>query len=180
MLREFLEHRNELFSRFIPSEAANAEQASRLIARSFESDGKLYICGGGLSSHFVRYIAALFNHHYAGNRPSLPAIALDSTSLCNDDNIFTRQLSALITDKDILFGVAARPPYEPLQNAFRSASDNGAKNIALIGSGGNRLKNLCDVFIEANLKNYLDIQEIHIFFLHAVCEMVGALMFRQV
>ncbi|MDR2104120.1 MAG: hypothetical protein LBP51_00010, partial [Deferribacteraceae bacterium] len=109
-----------------------------------------------------------------------PAASLDSIALQSDDDIFTRQISAMITDKDVLWGISAAAPYEPLQNALRYAADNGAKTIALIGLGGGRLKNLSDVFIEADIKNYLMVQNLHLFILQSVCEAVGALMFRQV
>jgi D-sedoheptulose 7-phosphate isomerase len=180
LLGEFLKHHNEIFFRFGGLNNANVEQAARLIAAGFENDGKLYVCGIGLSACFAQYITALFNRHHAGGRPSLPALALSQISLTGDDELFTRQISSLITDKDILLGISAIPPYDSIQKAFHFASLHGAKNIALVGSAGGSLKNLCDAFMDNDLKSYLDIQELHLFILHSICEMVGALMFRQV
>ncbi|MDR2104992.1 MAG: SIS domain-containing protein, partial [Deferribacteraceae bacterium] len=55
MLRDILEQHRELFSRFIPRVAADIERAAQLVAKSFEGDGKLYLCGSGLSAHLARY-----------------------------------------------------------------------------------------------------------------------------
>jgi D-sedoheptulose 7-phosphate isomerase len=175
LLKDFLKRHNEIFSRFPPRLSENIEQAARLIAHSFKNDGKLYICGVGLSACFARYAAALFSRHHADSRPSLPATAIDYLSISLDEDVFSRQISALITDRDILLGISAVLPYDALQKTFKVSG--GAKNIALVGSAGGHLNNLCDLLIEADRKNYLDIQEIHLFTLHSICEMAGMLMF---
>jgi D-sedoheptulose 7-phosphate isomerase len=177
---DFFARHKEAFSRFSGLNAGKIERASRLIADSFESDGKLYICGADLSVYFARYTAALFNSHHAGNRPALPAVALDYLSARSDEDIFSRQLSALITDRDILLGLAAAPPFNSIQKAFHLASLSGAKTIAIVGADDGRFKNLCDAVIEADLKNYPAVQEMHLFTLHTVCDMVDKIMFRQV
>jgi phosphoheptose isomerase len=180
LLRDFFAHHTEIFSHFARLESGAAEQAARLISRTFENDGRLYIFGTGLSSHFARYMAALFSDHYAGSRPALPAISLESVSTRSDEDLFGRQVSALITDKDALFGISAEVPYDAFNKAFHSASLCGAKTIALSGAGSNRLKTLCDVVIDVDMMSYPDVQEVQLFIIHAVSEMVDRLMFRQV
>ena len=82
------------------------------IAKSFISGGKLYLFGNGGSAGDSQHIAAEFVNRFVMERPPLPAIALTTdtsllTAVGNDftfDSIFEKQVSALVSSNDIVWG----------------------------------------------------------------------------
>ena len=90
------------------------EQFVETICDCLQTGGCLYICGNGGSAADAQHIAAEFVGRFAYNRRALPAVALTVdtsalTAIGNDlgfDEVFARQVEALVTDKDIFWGIS--------------------------------------------------------------------------
>src|SRR3990167_7414059 len=84
-------------------------EATNMVVKHYHLGGRLYIAGNGGSAADAQHLAAEFVSKLAMDRDPLPAEALtvDSsiiTAIGNDygyDNIFSRQLAAKATAKDV-------------------------------------------------------------------------------
>jgi len=86
------------------------ERSAQLIYQSFQSGGKLLICGNGGSAADAQHLSSELLNRYHRERPELPGIALTTdastlTSIGNDyhyDQVFEKQVRALANPNDVL------------------------------------------------------------------------------
>ena len=87
---------------------------SKAIADTFNDGRKLILFGNGGSSTDASHIAAEFVNRFKKERPSLPALALNTdmaviTSIANDydySDVFAKQLKALGEEGDIVIAIS--------------------------------------------------------------------------
>jgi D-sedoheptulose 7-phosphate isomerase len=85
-----------------------------LIVNSFQSGGKLMLCGNGGSAADCQHIAAEMTGRFSIDRRPLPAMALTTdtsalTCIANDfsfEDVFARQVDALGRTSDILIAIS--------------------------------------------------------------------------
>ena len=161
-------------------------EASDLITDTFQSGGKLLLCGNGGSAADCQHMATELVSRLTADfqRPSLPAIALTTdtsllTAYANDsgfDGVFERQVQGLGKPGDVLVGISTSGKSTNVVRAMTAASENGLRTIALTGDSG-RIKDMADVAICVPSSNTQHIQEAHIALEHMLCHLVERSMF---
>lgn len=156
-------------------------EAIQLIVDTFESGGKVMICGNGGSAadsqHMAGEFVCVLNKTF--DRPGLPAIALTTdtsilTAHANDmgfEKVFKRQVNALGRAGDLLIAISTSGNSPNILVAARTAKSAKIRIISLTGKSG-KLQKIANVAIcvPSNMTQY--IQESHIAIEHTLCELV--------
>ncbi len=169
------------------AEVGNIEKASKAIIRSLKAGGKLLVFGNGGSAADSQHIVAELVGRFKMERRALQAIALTTntstiSALANDygyDVIFSRQVDALGTKKDIVLGISTSGNAKNVISGVKRARSLGMKTIALTGGNGGALKKTCDISIVVGSKDTARIQESHILIGHIICELVEREIFKK-
>lgn len=110
----------------------------------------------------------------------LPALSLVSsvslaTAFSNDvaaDLIFAQQVYGLGIPGDVLLGISTSGTSQNVIYAVITAKAMGLHTVGLTGSGGGRLRELCDICITPDGGLTPDIQELHLPIYHYICKAV--------
>jgi D-sedoheptulose 7-phosphate isomerase len=155
-------------------------KASEMILDVVKNGNKLMLCGNGGSAADSQHLATEFMIRLSHdiNRKAIPAIALstDSSNLTaggNDigfENIFARNIEGIGRKDDVLIGISTSGNSKNIIKAVQTAKSMGIKTICLLGSGGGKLKDECDLPIIVPSDNVQRIQESHITIGHILCE----------
>ncbi|MFA6582925.1 MAG: SIS domain-containing protein [Elusimicrobiaceae bacterium] len=145
---------------------------------SLKNGGKIIAMGNGGSAADAQHIAAEFVGRYKLNRKALPSLALNVntstiTAIGNDfgyDEIFSRQIEAFATDKDVVIAISTSGNSENIIKAVEAAKKRGSYTVGLLGGTGGKLKDLVNLPIIVPSSNTPRIQECHIHIAHVVCE----------
>ena len=156
-----------------------ARMADALTA-CFERGGKVLICGNGGSAAEAQHFAAEFINKIFTFRKALPALALTTdssaiTSIGNDlafEDIFSRQVEALGSRGDILWGLSTSGRSANVIKAFAAARAAGLTCIAFCGKPGSDMEARADITLTVASGNTARIQEVHLVAGHVLCEFV--------
>jgi len=161
--------------------------AAELIAETFQSGGKVLLCGNGGSAADCQHMAAEFVNRLTADfeRPGLPAVALTTdtsflTAFANDcgfEGVFERQVQTLGKPGDVLIGISTSGNSTNVIRAVEAARAAGMRTIVLTGSGG-RLAGMANVSIAVPSTNTQYIQEAHLAIEHILCDLVERHLFR--
>jgi D-sedoheptulose 7-phosphate isomerase len=170
---------------FAKENADRIVEVVHLIARTFREGHKVILFGNGGSATDASHIAAEFVNRFLIDRPPLPAIALNTdiavlTSISNDfgyDQIFSKQLSALGHEGDVVIGISTSGNSPNVIKALDVAKKNGMKTIVLTGGTGGKMANLADYTFVVPSKHTPHIQETHIALGHILCQLVDEELF---
>lgn len=161
-------------------------KAVQLIVDTFQSGGKVMICGNGGSAADAQHMASEFvcilNKSF--ERPGLPAIALTTdtsilTAHANDmgfENIFKRQVITLGRPGDLLITISTSGNSPNILVAARAAKLAKIHTIALTGKNGN-IQKITDVAVRVPSTMTQYIQESHTAIGHILCELVEHQLF---
>lgn len=175
---------------FAAASADHIVQLAQWIIKTFQDGGKLLIFGNGGSAADAQHMAAEFVNRFLINRRPLPAIALtcDSsiiTSIGNDfsfDQIFSKQIRALGKTEDLAIGITTSGNSVNVIKGLEKAADIGLMTAVLTGGTGDTpkdLSNVADLILKVPSDSTPHIQEVHIWALHLLCEMVEKEMFGE-
>jgi D-sedoheptulose 7-phosphate isomerase len=161
------------------------EKVGLLVVHSLQNGGKIFFAGNGGSFADSQHLAAEFISRFLFNRDALPAIALGTNSsimsaISNDydyKNIFSRELDALGSNKDIFIPITTSGNSKNLIEAVKIANNKGLKSIAITGATGGALNELCEC-IKVPSTNVARIQECHIMIGHLLCQIAEDEMFK--
>jgi D-sedoheptulose 7-phosphate isomerase len=170
---------------FAKENAARIVEVVRLIAQTFRDGNKVILFGNGGSATDASHIAAEFVNRFLIDRPPLPAIALNTdiavlTSISNDfgyDQIFSKQLTALGHEGDVVIGISTSGNSPNVIKALDVAKKNGMRTIVLTGGTGGKMTNLADYTFVVPSKHTPHIQETHITLGHIICQLVDEELF---
>lgn len=147
------------------------------IKKCLDKGGKLLIAGNGGSAADAQHMAAEMVGRLLKDRAPMAAVALTTdssilTALGNDygyENIFSRQLEALASPNDVvlLISTSGNSP-----NIIRAAEVALDKCSIVTLCGGGELSDMGDFNIITKGSNSGRIQEIHIFVLHTLAQLV--------
>ncbi len=159
---------------------------SELIARTFQNDGKVMICGNGGSAADAMHFAEEFTGKFRKSRKALPVIALTDpshiTCVGNDfgfSEIFSRGVEAFGKKEDILVGLSTSGNSENIIRAFQKAKEIKMTTISLLGKDGGKLKGFCDYEFIIPAETSDRIQELHMTILHVIIEGVERILFPE-
>ncbi len=155
-------------------------EVSNRITKAVDSGSKLIVCGNGGSAADAQHMAAEFVNRFLKERRPLPAIALSTdtsvlTSISNDysfNEVFSKQVEALGQPGDVLIGISTSGNSTNVANAVKTAKNRNIFCVGLLGKNGGTIKGLCDLDITVNSNSTPRIQEMHIFIIHTICQMV--------
>ncbi len=150
------------------------------IADILSSGGKLLVFGNGGSAADAQHLAGELVGRFELERNALPAIALTTdssviTSISNDysfNEIFSRQIEALGTPKDIALGISTSGNSENVLAGIRKAKAMKLTTIGFSGGEGGELSKIADLCFVAHSSSTPRIQEAHITVIHIICKLV--------
>lgn len=150
------------------------------IADVLSRGGKLLAFGNGGSAADAQHIAGELVGRFELERSALPAIALTTdssviTSISNDysfNEIFSRQIEALGTQKDIALGISTSGNSENVLAGIRKAKNMKLATIGFSGGEGGELSKIADLCFIAPSSSTPRIQEAHITVIHIICKLV--------
>ncbi len=159
---------------------APIEKASKIIIESLNKKKKILFCGNGGSAADSQHLAAELIVKFKKKRKPLAAIALTTdssiiTAAANDysfEDIFTRQISALGNNGDVLYAISTSGKSKNIIKAIKIAKKCRMKIIGLTGRTGGHMNKMCDVIIKTPSVNPARIQEMHIAIGQIICDIV--------
>ena len=150
------------------------------VTEAFKKGNKVILMGNGGSAGDAQHIAAEFVGRFKKERPSLPALALNTntstlTAIGNDysyDVVFSRQIDGFAKQGDVVIGISTSGNSRNVYLALALAKQKGCFTAALLGKDGGTIKNIVDLPLVVKWPNTPRVQECHIFIGHSVCELV--------
>jgi D-sedoheptulose 7-phosphate isomerase len=162
-------------------------QIAAAIVDTLTKGGKIVMFGNGGSAADAQHIVAELVGKFQQARKGLPAIALTVntsilTAIGNDfsfEEIFARQVEALVTADDLVVGISTGGYSEVAGNfsknvvrGIEEAQKIGAKTVGLLGKSGGKLATMVDYPLVVPSNNTQRIQEAHITVGHILCSLV--------
>jgi len=151
-----------------------------IITDAFKNGNKVYFCGNGGSAADAQHLAAEFSGRFFLDRDSLPSEALHCntsylTAISNDygyEMAYARLLSGIAKRGDILVGISTSGNSQNIIQAFDKCRELGVYTIALTGSNGGKMAEICDLLLNVPSENTPRVQESQITIGHIICELV--------
>jgi D-sedoheptulose 7-phosphate isomerase len=158
---------------------------ARLTAQALKSGNKLLVAGNGGSAADAQHLVAEFVVRLSENRAALRAIALTTdtsilTACGNDfgfDQVFARQIEALGQPGDVFLGISTSGNSPNILNALHQARKQDLVTIGFSGSGGGKMRDLCDHNIVIPSTVTMNIQESHLALEHIFCMLTERFLF---
>jgi D-sedoheptulose 7-phosphate isomerase len=151
--------------------------AARLV-EAFKAGGRLYAFGNGGSAADAQHLAGELIGHYRRDRRPLPAIALSTdpsvvSCIANDytfDDVFARQLEALVRPGDMAIGYTTSGRSENVVRGLRAAREAGA--VTVLFGGGAPASDHADHALVVPSQTTARIQEMHLLLMHLMIDRV--------
>jgi D-sedoheptulose 7-phosphate isomerase len=161
-------------------ESHSVSAAAGRMRDAISNDKKVVWAGNGGSAADCQHLSAELVGRFQDNSDALPSIALTTdtsalTAVANDfgyEEVFSRQVSALVEEGDVLVGISTSGESENVIRAAQKASSIGATTVAMTGRGGGRLSDIVDISISVESKKTTRIQEAHIMIGHILCRKI--------
>lgn len=164
--------------------------ASRTLAEALRKGNKVLACGNGGSAADAQHFAAELTGRYERERPGLGGIALTTdtsalTAIGNDysfQEIFSKQVHALGQPGDVLLAISTSGNSGNVLKAMEAAHAREMSVLALTGKdGGEMARRLApgDIELRAAHQVTARIQEVHILFLHCLCDAIDEILYPR-
>jgi D-sedoheptulose 7-phosphate isomerase len=152
--------------------------------------GKILSCGNGGSAGDAQHFSAELLNRFEKERPGLPAIAISTdtstlTAIANDydyNEIFSKQVSALGTDGDILLAISTSGNSANVIAAIEAAHERGMRVVAMTGKDGGKIASVLsetDTEIRVPSERTARIQEVHLVVIHCLCDLIDTYLFGE-
>mgnify|MGYP001340217109 CR=1 FL=1 len=179
IIKSNLEEHKEVLNQLNSVESAIEEVANLLIS-ALKKDKTIFWCGNGGSASDSQHLTGELIGRFKGHRKPLKSISLNAdsavmTCIVNDygyDHIFSRQIEALGTERDILIGISTSGNSNNINNAFRMANEKKLHTIGFLGKGGGEALKLVNHSILIPSSSTARIQEMHITVGHILCDLI--------
>ena len=184
-LRAHFEESARVKRAFVEESAQAMARAAALVIEAFGAGRKVLLFGNGGSAADAQHIADEWTGRFKRERPPLPALALtantsDLTAIGNDygfEHVFARLVTAHGKPGDVALALSTSGNSPNVLVAVAEARRLGLRTIGLTGKGGGKLAGEVDVALVVPSSATERIQESHMTFLHALCEMVDEALF---
>ena len=162
--------------------------ATEACAQALQQGGKIMACGNGGSAADAQHFSAELLNRFERERRPLGAIALTTdsstlTSVANDydySQVFSKQIEGLGRGEDLLLAMSTSGNSPNVLRAMEAAQQRGIRIVALTGKDGGSMARALgpqDVELRAASSVTARIQEIHILYLHCLCDGIDELIF---
>lgn len=164
--------------------------AAALMAARLAGGGKVLSCGNGGSAADAQHFAAELLNRFERERPGLAGIALTTdsstlTSIANDydfELVFSRQVAALGRTGDVLLAISTSGHSPNVTRAIEAAHERGMTVVAMTGRDGGAVAAALgpeDVELRVAHAVTARIQEVHLLFLHCLCDLIDEQLFPR-
>lgn len=164
--------------------------ATQALALGLGGGHKVLSCGNGGSAADAQHFAAELTGRFERERRGLPAIALTTdssalTAIANDysyEVVFAKQVQALAQPGDWLLAISTSGNSANVIKAIEAMHAAGGHVLALTGKGGGRITTMLnedDHELRAASAVTARIQEVHLLFLHCLCDGIDELLFPE-
>jgi D-sedoheptulose 7-phosphate isomerase len=155
------------------------EVAAALIG-VYEAGGRVFTFGNGGSAADAQHFAEELVGRFERERRPLPAQSLSAdgsllTCIGNDysfDEVFERQVRAFVRRGDAAIGFSTSGRSPNVVHALAAAREEGATTVLFAGGDGGPAAEHADHALVVPSTTTARIQELHVFFLHAVLDAV--------
>lgn len=165
-------------------------RAAEHFAAQLRAGHKALACGNGGSAADAQHFAAELVCRYERERPGLAAVALTTdssalTAIGNDyrfEDVFARQIHALARPGDVLLAISTSGNSPNVLRAIDAAHERGGSVVALTGKDGGEIAGLLragDIELRAAAGVTARIQEVHLVFLHCLCDLIDEILFAR-
>lgn len=165
-------------------------RAVQALALTLGGGHKVLACGNGGSAADAQHFAAELTGRFERERHGMPGIALTTdtsalTAIANDygfDRVFAKQVQALAQPGDWLMAISTSGNSANVAKAIEAMHTAGGHVLALTGKDGGRIATLLDEGdheLRAVSAVTARIQEVHLLFLHCLCDGIDELLFPQ-
>ena len=179
IIQSNLEEHNEVLNQLYSLEVS-IERVAKILICSLKENKTIFWCGNGGSASDSQHLTGELIGRFKGDREPLKSISLNAdtavmTCIVNDygyDHIFSRQIEALGTERDILIGISTSGNSNNINNAFRMANEKKLHTIGFLGKGGGEALKLVNHSILIPSSSTARIQEMHITVGHILCDLI--------
>lgn len=165
-------------------------QAGALMAACLKAGNKILSCGNGGSAGDAQHLSSELLNRFERERPPLAGIALSTdtgtlTSIANDysyEEVFAKQVRALGRPGDLLVGISTSGNSPNVLRAIETAHANGMTVIALTGRNGGKMAAALqsgDIELRSASDVTARIQEVHLLFIHCLCDQIDCILYPQ-
>jgi len=165
-------------------------KAAQHLAAQLKGGKKVLSCGNGGSAADSQHFAAELTGRYERERPGLAGIALTTdtsalTAIGNDysyDVVFSKQVHALGQAGDVLLAISTSGNSGNVVKAIDAAHERKMTVIALTGKDGGAIAKQLkpgDFELRAASKVTARVQEVHLVFLHCLCDAIDEILFPR-
>lgn len=163
-------------------------RAGTHMADCLAKGGKILSCGNGGSAGDAQHLSSELLNRFERERPPLAGVALTTdsstlTSIGNDysyEEIFSKQVLGLGRAGDILFAVSTSGNSPNVLRAIEAAHQQGMTVVALTGRDGGKMAGALaegDIELRAVSKVTARIQEVHLVFIHCLCDLIDETLY---
>lgn len=157
------------------------------IAKLIEKQKKVIFFGNGGSAADSDHIVTEFTVRFKINRKPYPAISLGCntstiTAIGNDfkfEEIFSRQIDGIAKPGDFCIGLTTSGNSKNIIEAVKLMNKKKIDFSIWSGNKGGKIKNLTDKILLINSKDTANIQILHKFFGHLICEYVEEIIQKK-
>jgi D-sedoheptulose 7-phosphate isomerase len=176
----------EVKKKFIEGHVDTIMEVANVIASAFNKGKKLILFGNGGSATDASHLAAEFINRFQKERPSLPAIALNTdmaviTAIANDydfSEIFSKQIKSLSDEGDVVIAISTSGSSANILKAMDAAKKKKLITIAFTGLKGDKFASKAQYAFIVPSDKTPRIQETHITLGHVLCRMVEEILFE--
>jgi len=180
------EESSEVKRKFVEENVDTIIEVANVIANAFNKGKKLILFGNGGSATDASHIAAEFVNRFQKERPSLPAIALNTdmaviTSIANDydfSEVFAKQLKSLSNEGDVVIAISTSGNSPNILKAMDVAKKKKLITVAFTGIKGDKFASKATHAFIVPSEKTPRIQETHIILGHVLCRMVEEILFE--
>ncbi|HUC95228.1 MAG TPA: SIS domain-containing protein [Candidatus Saccharimonadales bacterium] len=163
------------------------EASHAVIDCYYKRGGSVFTFGNGGSATDAEHVAEELLNRFKNYRIPISAYALTSqpailTGIANDfgfEKIFSRQLEALATPKDLIMAFSTSGNSKNVINGVSLVKSRGIKTIGLTGKNGGELAKLVDIAIKVPSDDVARVQEVHTIIGHIICGIVDETLFGE-
>lgn len=167
---------------FEASASVNADAitlAADLLIETARSGMKIFSCGNGGSAAIANHLVCdCMKGVRTGSNLAPRVVSLSSnieiiTAIANDigiEDIFSYQIQSLGKPGDLLVAISSSGASPNIISALTAATSMGIKTIAMTGFTGGKSRNLADVELHVDARNYGVVEDTHQSIMHILAQ----------
>jgi D-sedoheptulose 7-phosphate isomerase len=180
-----INRRIDAYSNFAELSDSKFLKITELLISSIISNKKIFTCGNGGSAAQAQHLTTELMVKFVKVRKAIPSVCLNTdttliTAHSNDFNfedIFSRQLSALASEGDMILAFSTSGESPNIKNALKMSKDLNMVSVLFTGAMKDSLVDTADVVFSVGPYETAIIQELHLTAIHTLCEVLDSTIF---